>query len=123
MANILLADDQPYMHYFLKDDLTEMGHDFKWVRSGESLLLELEEARPDLVLLDLFIDDFEGWTLLNHIRRRDRRVPVIILTAYDNYSNDARLGSAQGYVIKSIDTSELKNKISEVLTSSPLFGQ
>ena len=118
MSSIFLVDDQPYMQYFLKGELAEMGHFLKWLQSGESLLLELEENRPDLVLLDLFIDGLAGWTLLGDIKRRDQWIPVILLTAYDNFSNDARLSHAQGYIIKSIDTTDLRNKIAAVLASS-----
>jgi two-component system response regulator (stage 0 sporulation protein F) len=118
MANILLIDDQPYMAEFLAEELADMGHSLKWVGSGDSLIMELEEAHPDLVLLDLFIDGFEGWTLLDEIKKHDRRIPVIILTAYDTFSQDSRLHLAQGYVIKDLETHKLRSKITEVLASS-----
>ena len=118
MANILLVDDQPYMGEFLAEELSDMGHSLKWLGSGDSLVLEIEETRPDLVLLDLFIDGFEGWTLLEQIKRHDPRIPVIVLTAYDSYSKDSKLCRAQGYVIKDFKTGELRNKITEVLASS-----
>jgi DNA-binding response OmpR family regulator len=118
MANILLVDDQPYMGDFLAEELADMGHSLKWISSGDSLITELQEAHPDLVLLDLFIDGFEGWALLDEIKRHDRRIPVIILTAYDTFSKDSRLRLAQGYVIKNIETHKLRSKITEVLLSS-----
>jgi DNA-binding response OmpR family regulator len=120
MANILLVDDQPYMGEFLAEELSDMGHSLKWVGSGDSLVMELEESRPDLVLLDLFIDGFEGWTLLDQIKTHDRRIPVIILTAYDTFSHDSRLSQAQGYVIKDLETHKLRSKINEVLAYSSL---
>jgi CheY-like chemotaxis protein len=118
MANILLVDDQPYMQYFLSEELAEMGHSFKWIGTGDALLLEFEERHPDMVLLDLFIDGFEGWALFDRIKRYDPQIPVIILTAYDNFSDDPKLSRAQGYVIKNIDPSELRRKITQVLASS-----
>lgn len=117
MANILLVDDQPYMGEFLAEELADMGHRLKWVGDGDSLILDLDEVRPDLVLLDLCINGFEGWDLLGQIKRYDKRIPVIILTAYDSFSDDPRLSQADGYVIKNFVTDTLKEKIAETLGS------
>ena len=117
MANILLVDDQPYMGEFLAEELADMGHRLKWVGDGDSLIFDLDEVRPDLVLLDLYINGFEGWDLLGQIKRYDKRIPVIILTAYDSFSDDPRLSQADGYVIKDFVTNTLKEKIAETLGS------
>jgi DNA-binding response OmpR family regulator len=123
MANILLVDDQPYMGEFLAEELADMGHRLKWVGDGDSLILDLDEVRPDLVLLDLCINGFEGWDLLRQIKRYDKRIPVIILTAYDSFSGDPRLSQADGYVIKDFVTDTLKEKIAETLGSDSLLNR
>jgi two-component system, response regulator, stage 0 sporulation protein F len=117
MATILLVDDQPYMGEFLAEELAEIGHTIKYANDGDSLLLEIEESIPDLVLLDLYLNGFEGWDLLDQIKRRDPRIPVIILTAYDSFSEDPRLSRADGYIIKNFATQSLKEKIAETLNS------
>jgi DNA-binding response OmpR family regulator len=122
MANILLVDDQPYMGEFLGEELAEAGHNLKWVGSNDELLLELEETAPDLILLDLYINGLEGWSLLAQIRRRKERIPVIILTTHDFFSKDPRLALADGYVIKDFFTDKLKSKISEILSLESLAG-
>jgi two-component system response regulator (stage 0 sporulation protein F) len=118
MANILLVDDQPYMEELLADELPGMGHTLRWIGKGDALVVELAETHPDLVLLDLFMDGFEGLALLDQIKRHDRRIPVIILTACDSFPNDPRLHLAQGYVTKDLKTDQLRKKITEVLASS-----
>jgi DNA-binding response OmpR family regulator len=123
MANILLVDDQPYMGEFLAEELAEVGHNLKWVGGNDELLIELEEGTPDLILLDLYINGFEGWSLLAQIKRRKERIPVIVLTAYDSLPEDPRLAQADGYVIKDFFTDKLKSKIGEVLGSRPLAGR
>jgi two-component SAPR family response regulator len=100
-----------------------MGHRLKWVGDGDSLILDLDEVRPDLVLLDLCINGFEGWDLLKQIKRYDKRIPVIILTAYDSFSGDPRLSQADGYVIKDFVTDTLKEKIAETLGSDSLLNR
>jgi DNA-binding response OmpR family regulator len=116
MANILLVDDQPYMGEFLSEELSEEGHSLTCMTDADSLLLYLEEATPDLILLDLYLDGFEGLDLIREIKRgRCSSVPVLILTAYDSFKNDPRTSLAQGYIVKDIYTENLKKKISEVL--------
>jgi two-component system, response regulator, stage 0 sporulation protein F len=115
MAKILLVDDQPYMGEILAEELADMGHNLTWVNDGDSLIIEIEDTGPDLILLDLYFDGFEGWRLLDKIKRYDGRIPVIILTAYDSFSDDPRLSRAQGYVIKDFDTAMLKEKIATIL--------
>lgn len=116
MANILLLDDQPYMGEFLSEELSEEGHSLTCMADADSLLFYLEDATPDLILLDLYLDGFEGLDLLKRIRDgKCSSVPVVILTAYDSFKDDPRVSLAQGYVIKDIYTEHLKKKISEVL--------
>jgi DNA-binding response OmpR family regulator len=122
MANILLVDDQPYMGEFLSEELDEAGHHLKWVGDSDELLIELEKDTPDLILLDLFFNGFDGWSVLAQIKRRKEGIPVIILTAYDSFSKDPRFVQADGYVIKDIYTDKLKSKIAEVLGSKLLAG-
>jgi DNA-binding response OmpR family regulator len=122
MANILLVDDQPYMGEFLAEELAEAGHNLKWVGSNDELILELEEDTPDLILLDLYMNGFEGWSLLARIKGREERIPVVILTTHDFFSKDPRLALADGYVIKDFLTDKLKSKIGEVLGLKPLAG-
>jgi hypothetical protein len=43
-------------------------------------------------------------------------MPVLIFTAYDSYAEDSRLGQADGYVIKSCDLNELKQRIADLLS-------
>jgi two-component SAPR family response regulator len=52
------------------------------------------------------------------IKGHDPTVPVLIVTAYDTFLEDPRLAHADGYVIKSFNTDELKKKIHEKLTAS-----
>ena len=118
MSNILLVDDQPYVGELLTDELAEEGHHITCVGDADYVMTFVEDSRPDLVLLDLYLKGFEGWDLLESIKRYDPTVPVLILTAYDTFKNDPRTEKADGYVIKSFDTEELKAKISEKLAVS-----
>jgi DNA-binding response OmpR family regulator len=118
MANILVIDDQPFMGELIAEELTDEGHHITCLRDADYIMSSLEESRPDLILLDLYLLGFEGWDLLNRIKGYDPSVPVIIVSAYDNFVDDPRLADADGYVIKDVDTTRLKQKIHENLTRS-----
>ena len=118
MAHILIIDDQPHLGEFLAEDLADEGHHLTCVEDADSVFGLLRESRPDLILLDLYLQGFEGFDLLRDIKRQEPNLPVLILSAYDSFLDDPRLAAADGYVIKDIDTEKLREKIAEVLKTS-----
>jgi two-component system response regulator (stage 0 sporulation protein F) len=115
MANILVVDDQRCVRELLSEELVLEGYRVETAGDFRSMRGHLRFFRPDVVLLDLFLDEVDGFALLAEIKRQQPRLPVIILTAYDSYRNDPRLCEADGYVIKSLILDELKAKIAAVL--------
>jgi len=121
MVSILIVDDQPYIQELFSQEL--MGEGYKVLSTGdaESAKVCLENSKPDLVLLDLFLNGFEGWNVLHEIKRKDPHLPVLIVTAYDTYADDPRLSQADGYIVKSfVHLNELKHKIADVLGQKPV---
>lgn len=108
MADILIVDDQPYVRELLSEELILAGHRVHTVGDAESAREHLQFCRPDLVLLDLYLDGPDGWEVLRDIKRQYPNLPVIIFTAYDSFRDDPRLSQADGYIIKGIDFDPLK---------------
>jgi CheY-like chemotaxis protein len=116
MPNILIVDDQRYVRELLSEELTDEGYRVSCAGDAESIWTCLKDSPPDLVLLDLYLNGFEGWEILEDIKREIPHLPVIIVTAYDSYAEDPRLAQAAGYVVKSfISFGELKQKIADVI--------
>jgi DNA-binding response OmpR family regulator len=124
MPRILIVDDQTHVRELFSEELSHEGYRVESVADAESIWRHLKDTRPDLVLLDLYLHGFEGCELLRDIKRIDPNLPVLIVTAYDNFTDDPRLAQADGYVIKSfVSLGELKKKIAHILgrkTSSGL---
>ena len=114
MEKILLVDDQTCIQQFYQEELTGDGYDVTVASDGYEAIAKIESIKPDVVILDLFLEGPKGWDVLDNIKRQDARLPVIIITAYDSYRNDPRLKKADGYVIKSFNLTELKQKILEL---------
>jgi len=116
MASILIIDDQPYIQDFFSNELMDEGYTVVATGDAESVKVYLETSKPDLVLLDLFLNGFEGWNLLNDIKHKNPLLPVLIVTAYDTYIDDPRVSRADGYFVKSfVNFDELKQKIADIL--------
>ena len=115
MAKILIVDDQSCVRELLSEELLSEGYRVTTAGDAESISGHLRFSRPDLIVLDLYLDGPDGIGVLRDIKREDPDLPVIIFTAYDSYMDDPRLSQADGYVIKSICLDELKGKIANVL--------
>lgn len=115
MPNILIVDDQPCIRELISEELIYEGYEVESVGDAESARAHIKRSRPDLVLLDLYLDGPDGWDVLRDIKRQDPRLPVLIVTAYDSFKDDPRLSRADGYVIKSTDFTELKHQIANAL--------
>ena len=115
MANILIVDDQACIREVLSEEMAREGYRIARAGDAESVRRHLQSSRPDLVLLDLYLDGPSGFDVLHDIKKRDPYLPVIMFTAYDSFMDDPRLSKADGYVLKSFDFVELKQKIAQVL--------
>ncbi len=118
MAHILLVDDQSFSVEFFVYELTEMGHEVSCVNDRDALFLFLEDHTPDLILLDPNLNGFKGWDLLREIKRPDRPpIPTILFASFGATLKDPSAVLADGCVVKNVDTQNLKEKMSEVLSA------
>jgi len=115
MANILVIDDQQCVRELLSEELSCEGYRVEGVGDTKSISERLRFTRPDVVLLDLYLDEADGFGVFQEIKKHAPDLPVIIFTAYDSYREDPRLSQAEGYVIKSVVLDELKEKVARVL--------
>jgi len=115
MPNVLIVDDQECIRELVAEELIREGYQVAGIGDAESINGHLRASRPDLVLLDLYLDGPDGWDVLGDIKRQDPNLSVIIFTAYDSFLDDPRLSQADGYVIKSVCLDELKRKVADAL--------
>lgn len=115
MPNVLIVDDQRCIRELVAEELISEGYKVVGIGNAESINRHLKNSRPDLVLLDLYLDGLNGWNVLGDIKRQDPNLSVIIFTAYDSFLDDPRLSQADDYVIKSVCLDELKQKVANAL--------
>jgi DNA-binding response OmpR family regulator len=119
MPKILVVDDEKHVRLLYSEELKEAGYEVIAAEGGYKLLERIEEERPDLVVLDIKMGDYNGLDILQDIRNNFHDLPVILSTAYDSFKEDMKLIATDFYVVKSFDLTELKNKIAMALETSP----
>jgi len=123
MAKIMIVDDEEHIRFLYSEELADEGYEVVTVDSGNRLMEEIEAHKPDLIVLDIKMVDYNGLDLLQDIRNKHYDLPVILCTAYDTFKEDMKAIAADFYVIKSHDLTELKNKIEMALeTQVPKAG-
>jgi two-component system, response regulator, stage 0 sporulation protein F len=120
MAKILVVDDEEHIRLLYSEELSESGYEVITAESGYQLLERIEMEKPDLVILDIKMVDYNGLDLLQDIRNRFYDLPVILSTAYDTFKEDMKSIAADFYVVKSFDLTELKKKIGMALETRVL---
>ena len=79
---VLVVDDQPSILATLSAILADEGYRTLVTESGEEALRLYEEARPDVVFLDIWLADMDGLETLQAMRERDPGAAVIMISGH-----------------------------------------
>lgn len=110
---ILIVEDDPMLADGLARSLRQSDYAVDWVDSGERALLATEHEAFDLVILDVGLPGVDGFEMLRRLRRSERYVPVIVVTARDTVTDRVRgldLG-ADDYLVKPFAFDELEARV------------
>lgn len=118
MIKALIIDDENRTRHLIAKMIDSFNLNIECLPIGESVQTGLEaikEFQPDLVFLDIQMPDGTGFDLLNSVE--DRNFEVIFITAYQEYALKAIKFSALDYVLKPIDSDELRRAVEKALDS------
>lgn len=113
---ILVVDDEPAIHRFLKPVLTAEGYRVIQALTAVDALRLAADAQPDAIVLDLGLPDLDGKEVIRRLRRSSS-VPIIVLSARDRETEKVQaldLG-ADDYVEKPFGVSELMARLRAAL--------
>lgn len=92
LKKILVAEDEPDIQSVIKIVLEDLGEfTIKICSSGVEIMQEIDEFKPDLVLLDVMMPRMDGMTTLAEMRKREnlKNIPVIFVTAKNQIGESA----------------------------------
>jgi len=113
--SILVVDDNEAVIEIFSLVLEKAGYDVTTATSGAECISYLENAQPDLIILDVMMGDMDGWETLDRIRKNPSTAdtPVIMLTGKAPLPEDIRRfgQEIEGYFLKPILPGDLRKKI------------
>lgn len=107
---VLIVDDEPHLRLLYESELRQSGFSTLSAADGQRCLDNLLSMDIDLIVLDIRMPGMDGIDLLSRIRGQDREIPIIINTAYSSYAENYLTWTADAFVVKSADLSELVEK-------------
>lgn len=123
MASILVVDDEMGIRELLHEILTEEGHTVYPAESANQARAVREQMEPDLVLLDIWMPDTDGITLLKEWARDNLlTMPVVMMSGHatiDTAVEATRIG-ALNFLEKPIALQKLLKTVSKALERAPL---
>ena len=118
---VLIIEDDADMIELLSAILRRGGYEPLAALGGRQGLELLKETRVSLILLDLMMDDMNGWQVLETIKADDslRSIPVLIISARhyleDPVQTEAHADQFEGYLVKPFVVQDLLGEIQEAL--------
>lgn len=115
--NVLVIEDEPTLARLLSYNLSQEGYDTKVVDHGGEGLQEALRQPYDLIILDIMLPGLNGFEVLEKLRGKGCRTPVIILTAR-NAEEEVVQGlkcGADDYITKPFGVAELLARVAAVL--------
>ncbi|MBI4585749.1 MAG: response regulator [Planctomycetes bacterium] len=111
---VLIADDEVSIRRLYERELKKEGYEVLTAENGQEAIQQVQNQKPDLVILDIRMPGMDGIQTLSRILEENNELPVIISTAYSSYKENFMSWAADAYVVKSSDLSELKSTVRAV---------
>ena len=114
-AEILVVDDERPLRELLASLFEEPGYRVRAAIHGRDALDQIEEARPDLIVMDLMMPVMGGVELYRHLKGREetRAIPIIVMSA--GLPPPSELHEVDAFIAKPFDLSAVESAVSRYL--------
>lgn len=121
MARILIVDDDPDMVEAGRYVLEREGHTVTSASNVETGLKALDESAPDLLILDVMMEEADdGLVFARKVRRKGLTIPILMLTSVNramglSIGKDEEMVPVDEFVEKPVDPAVLVAKVTSLL--------
>lgn len=114
---LLILDDDKDILDVMKEIFIDEGYEVKTIESGDNILSDVANYRPDIILLDYILHGINGGELCHQIKTNQATctIPIIIVTAYSKVINSLGNYGCDSFVSKPFDITELVQQVNELL--------
>jgi len=123
--SIYVIDDEEYIGWLIKKAFSKKGYKVKSFLTGKEGIQEIEKGTPDIILLDIRLNDMDGIDVLKKIKETEKSVPVIMITAHGTIEGaiEAMKLGAFFYLTKPFDIDELNIQVEKALEVEKLKNE
>ena len=121
MAKILIVDDDPDIVEASTLFLQKEGHQVASAYSRPEGMKALEAFKPDLLILDVMMEQpDDGFAMAQELRRQGRKLPILMLTSVASasglaFGKDAEMVPVDEFQPKPVEPAELLRKVAALL--------
>ncbi len=107
---ILIIDDDDLVCLSLKKVLVKLDYIVEICMDGGAALESIENFQPDIILLDIYLNEFNGLEILKEIKNKFNEIPVVMITGYSdvNIAVSAIKTGAYDFLLKPLEIDQLK---------------
>lgn len=118
--SLLIVDDQQGVRRLLYEAFGDEGYHVRMAEGGHEALKLASQEMPDIILLDIKMPVMNGFETLRELRKIDRDVPVLMMTAYGDLEvvEGAKKLGVKYYIVKPFDLNEVRLMIKAMLVDS-----
>jgi DNA-binding response OmpR family regulator len=123
MAKILIVDDDPDITFATELFLKKAQHEVLTASSREDGMKAIESGKPDLIILDVMMEQADdGIAMAQELRRKGCETPILMLTSVGKvtgftYAEDKELVPVNAFFEKPIQPDLLVKKVNELLAT------
>ncbi|MBC3900726.1 response regulator transcription factor [Acetobacterium malicum] len=117
MINILVIEDDEKLNYIVCSFLNNKGYRAVSCKNGSEAFDRILEEPVNLIITDIMMPEMDGFELAAEIRRQDKSIPILFMTARDDITAKEK-GYSLGiddYMVKPIEMDELILRVAALL--------
>jgi len=126
-AEILIIDDNPDIRSILVELIEDVGFKTRVAANYNQALREIDKKLPDVAIIDVKLDkgDNDGIELLSHIKKKNKDIPVIIISGHANIEMAVKSlkSGAFEFIQKPFDQERLMNFINRAVENYNLINE
>ena len=122
---VVLVEDNEILNHHLSSQLGDLGHTVYAEKTASACLQTIQkQPNTDVMIIDLGLPDFDGFTLIKQIRRKEITVPILILTARGDWQDkvEGLNCGADDYLTKPFQFEELLARLEALVRRNQGFA-